>query len=448
MSVRVRIAPSPTGVLHIGTVRTALPNYFFAKKQGGKFVIRVEDTDKERSKPEYEENILEGLKWLGIEADEVYRQSEHKGRHTELLKDLVESGNAYISKEPSKNDPEKTVEVVRLKNPNKEITFNDVVRGDITFDTTELGDMVIARAIDDPLYHFAVVVDDHDEGITHIIRGEDHISNTPRQILIQEALGFERPIYAHLPLVLAPDRSKMSKRHGSVSIDDYRAQGFLKDALINFIAMLGWNPGTEQELFSMEELTEAFDLSGIQKGGAIFNMDKLKWFNQEYIKKMPDDQKLTALLASLSEIGGEKTRLREIFASSVAAREDVLERISTFGEAAQLAREGEYDFYIALPEYEPESLHWKTEPEPSATREKLAKSAEILENIDTERFTRDSVKDALWPYAIDAGKGNVLWPLRFALSGRAKSPDPFTLMDALGKEETLARIAQALKKLS
>ena len=274
--VRTRIAPSPTGFLHIGTARTALFNYLYARKMGGTFVVRIEDTDRARSTKEYEDDILAQLAWLGLSGDEFYRQSERAGEHQKALEGLVASDKAYLSKEPAKDDPTRTVEVVRLRNPGKPVTFIDVVRGEITIDTADLGDMVIARSLTDPLYHFAVVVDDEFAGITHVIRGEDHISNTPRQILIQEALGYERPIYAHLPLILAPDRTKMSKRRHATSVADFAKRGYTKEALINFLALLGWNPGNDKELYTEGELLAAFTLEHIQKGGAVFNEEKLK----------------------------------------------------------------------------------------------------------------------------------------------------------------------------
>ncbi len=193
------------------------------------------------------------------------------------------------------------VEVVRLRNPNTTITFEDEIRGDITFDTTELGDFVIARSLDDALYHFTVVVDDHEMGVTHVIRGEDHISNTPRHILIQEAIGASRPIYAHLPLLLGSDRSKLSKRHGATQLQSYRDAGYLKEALVNYLALLGWNPGTDEELFSLSELTRIFDLSGVQKGGAIFDIEKLKWFNKEHLKHTSDDEFFALVRARIPE---------------------------------------------------------------------------------------------------------------------------------------------------
>jgi len=215
--IATRIAPSPTGYMHIGTLRTALYNYLFAKKHGGLFHLRIEDTDTKRNRPEFEKDILEQFKWSGLTPNSIVRQSERLEAHRASLSRLISEGKAYTSKERAAENPEIELELVRLKNPNKTVTFTDIIRGDISFDTTELGDIVIARSIESPLYHFAVVLDDADMGITHVIRGEEHISNTPRQILIQEALGVARPQYAHLPLNLAKDRSKLSKRKGDVS---------------------------------------------------------------------------------------------------------------------------------------------------------------------------------------------------------------------------------------
>src|SRR3990167_7603638 len=226
--VVVRFPPSPTGNLHIGTARTLLFNFLFAKKHGGKIIMRFEDTDKERSKKEYEENILEGLKWLGIGYDEgPLKQSERSAVYQKHLQKMLDDGTAYISSEPEGESKD----VIRFKNPNKKIKFLDVVRGEIEFDTTELKDFVIAKNLEEPLYHLAVVVDDHEMGITHVIRGEDHISNTPRQILIQEAISAARPVYAHIPLILGLDRSKLSKRHGATAVNEYRNKGYLPEAV-------------------------------------------------------------------------------------------------------------------------------------------------------------------------------------------------------------------------
>ncbi|MEK7461698.1 MAG: glutamate--tRNA ligase family protein [Patescibacteria group bacterium] len=276
-----RFPPSPTGPLHIGNVRTALFNYLFARQNGGDFVVRIEDTDRVRSKKEYEESMLESLKWLGFERDgELWHQSERTEIYKSHLNKLIQINKAYISTETEGENRE----VVRFRNPNKQMVFEDLVRGKVEFDTTELGDFIIAKNLNEPLYHLAVVVDDFEAEITHVIRGEDHISNTPRQILIQEAIDAPRPIYAHLPLILAPDRSKLSKRkHGeSVSLDYYRQKGYLPVAIINYLALLGWNPGTEQEIFTLDELINVFDFSKVHKGGAIFDEKKLAWVNRKH----------------------------------------------------------------------------------------------------------------------------------------------------------------------
>jgi len=269
-----RFPPSPTGNFHVGSARTALFNFLFARKNNGKFILRIEDTDKTRSKKEFEDNIFESLEWLGLKYDEFYRQSDRGKIHRTYIEKMLDDGSIYEAED----------KIIRFKNPNKKVKFNDLVRGEIEFDTTELKDFIIAKSVDEPLYHLAVVIDDFESNITHVIRGEDHISNTPRQILIQEAIGAPRPIYAHLPLILAPDRSKLSKRkHGeSVSLDYYRNKGYSPEAMINYLALLGWNPGTEQEIFTLPELINVFDFSRVHKGGAIFDEKKLAWMNRKH----------------------------------------------------------------------------------------------------------------------------------------------------------------------
>ncbi len=435
-----RMAPSPTGHLHIGTARTTLFNYLFAKRYGGKFILRVEDTDKERSKKEYEEEILEGLAWLGITWDELYRQSERTDIYRSYLEKAIAKDKAYLSREESKMRPGEFVEVVRHKNLNKVITFKDEIRGEISFDTTDLGDVVIARSLDDALYHFTAVVDDHEMGVTHVIRGEDHISNTPRQILIQEAIGAERPIYAHLPLILAPDRSKLSKRHGAVMLSEYERQGFLKASIINYLALLGWNSGTDQELYSLEDLTRVFDISGIQKGGAIFNVEKLKWFNKEHLKSLSDtefsqyvEMRLTEELQALPQYTYE--RLKRLIPT-------IRERISVGEEITEECTKGEYNFAFEAPTIDPQVLKWKNDPTPRETLPRLQKLAEIVSRIPEESTVED-VKNYIWDYAVEVGKGEVLWPLRFALTGRERSPDPFTVIHIIGSGESYQRIKTA-----
>ena len=260
-----RFAPSPTGKLHVGGVHTALFNYLYTKRLGGKFLLRIEDTDKERSKKEFEEDIFFTLSWLGIDFDgEVVRQSERVEIHKKYLLKLIEEDKAYISKEEPKKEGQNS-EVIRFRNPGEVVTFNDEIRGEVTFDTTELGDFVIAKDLNTPLFHLAVVVDDHEMEVNYILRGEDHISNTPRQILIYKALGFEIPKYAHMALIFGPDGKKLSKRHGALPASEYKELGYETEAMVNFLALIGWNPGDEREIFSMSELIEEFSVEKVQK---------------------------------------------------------------------------------------------------------------------------------------------------------------------------------------
>lgn len=402
--VVTRFPPSPTGPLHIGNVRTALFNYLFAKHHGGDFAIRIEDTDKARSKKEYEADMLENLEWLGLRGDgALWRQSERAIVYKKYLSKLIDENKAYLSNE-IEGDPTSLrihgawhKEVIRFKNANRIIAFDDLVRGRVEFDTTELGDFIIARNLDEPLYHLAVVVDDFETGVTHVIRGEDHISNTPRQILLQEALGIARPTYAHLPLILAPDRSKLSKRqHGeSVSLNYYRAKGYLPEAILNYLALLGWNPGTAQEIFTMAELVAVFDISKVHQGGAIFDEKKLAWVHRQHVH----------------------------FLSPVAKQKMIAK---------------DFDVQKALM-LDSRELCWKSVSSEETVRHLLKAKEILMEGGDGS----DSGAN-LMAYAEAVGKGNVLWPVRYALSGERKSPDPLTLIAILGREESMKRIEQAV----
>ncbi len=444
-NIVVRMAPSPTGNLHVGTARTTLYNYLFAKRYGGKFILRIEDTDTERSTKEFEQNILEGLTWLGLSWDEFYRQSERTDIYKEYVGKMIQNGSAYISKEEPKEVGQRD-EVIRFKNPNKKVIFDDLVRGQVEFDTTELGDFVIARSVKEPLYHLAVVIDDFEMKVTHIIRGEDHISNTPRQILIQEAIGAPRPIYAHIPLILDADRKKLSKRkHGAaVWIDTYKTEGYLPEALLNFYAFIGWNPGTEQEIFTLDELCSVFDINQVQKGGGIFNREKLDWFNKEHIKLLP----LNVLQTHITEALKNSQRVRDMgwnIDESIIANvtKSILERVSTFGEITKLTDDGELDYLFETPTFDTSILLWKDEKDFTTAARHIEKVIELLQVIPDTDFNDLSVKEAIWEYATLVGRGNVLWPTRVALSGKEKSPDPFTLAHMLGKNETLRRLESA-----
>ncbi len=442
--VVTRIAPSPTGHLHIGTARTALINYLYARHHGGTFIVRSEDTDRARSTKEFETEILAGLEWLGLEADQFYRQSDRTSIYKNHLEALIENGTAYVSREPSKQDPAVEVEVVRLKNQNKIITFTDLVRGDISFDTTELGDFVIARSLTDPLYHFTVVVDDFLSEVTHVIRGEDHISNTPRQILIQEAIGAQRPDYVHLPLILAPDRSKLSKRHGAVALREYQNEGFLPEAVVNYLALLGWSAGGAQEVFSLTELTKLFTLDHIQKGGAVFDIEKFKWFNREHIRRMSDAELIDAVRDFVPvEYRGTDADTNAVIARLIPL---IRERTYTLKEVADGISDGEYSFAFAEPDYDTSLLKWKKDPDVSLALPRLKRAMELI-SLLPEMPTADEVRSALWDYAESEGRGEVLWPLRVALSGRAQSADPFTLIAVLGREKAKQRITVACAKI-
>lgn len=431
--VVTRIPPSPTGNLHLGTARTALFNYLYAKQNNGKVILRLEDTDKERSKDEFTENIKQGLAWLGITYDEKFKQSERADVYKKYIEKLIQEDKAYISKE---EEGERS-EVIRFRNPNKVVKFSDEIRGDIEFNTTELGDFVIAKSLDEPLYHLAVVIDDHEMEITHILRGEDLISSTPRQILLQEAIGAKRPIYAHLPLLLGKDKSKLSKRHGAKSISEFKNEGFLPESLINYLAFLGWNPGTEQEFFTFDELVEAFSLKQIQKGGAVFAPEKLEWYNKHYLNKLTDDEACIILKEKLPGFGEclDLLKLKPV----------VFERITKLSDIDKMVEDKELDFFIREPEYDLEKVVWKD----SDKTETIEHLNHIVNELKSNNFdSPESVKNIIWPYADEKGRGNVLWPLRYLLSGKEKSPDPFTIVSILGKEESINRIENAIKKLS
>lgn len=442
--VIVRFPPSPTGPFHIGGVRTALYNWLFARQNGGKFLLRIEDTDRERSKKEYEDNIFDSLKWLGLECDaspngsvergEVLRQGERTEIYKSKIQELIKKGAAYISEEAEGVNRE----VVRFRNPGGKIKFTDLIRGEVEMEVGDLSDFIIAKNIDEPLYHLAVVVDDADSGVTHVIRGEDHISNTPRQILILEALGATRPIYAHLPLVLAPDKSKLSKRkHGeSVSLDFYRKQGYSREAIINFMALLGWNPGeTEQELFSIEELIQKFDLSKVQKKGAIFDIKKLDWMNREYILRQNSEEQFRIFNLEFSKTkwkDHEKAKSKTFMEKLMKI---MLDRIHRWGEVRELLETGEFDYFFEKPNVDNKMLLWKNQS-PKKAKESLEKVLKILES-----------REKIMELAEKEGRGEVLWPLRVALSGKEKSPDPFTIIDVLGIEEVRNRIRKVIENI-
>ena len=432
---RVRFAPSPTGPLHIGSARTALFNYLFAKKNQGEIFLRIDDTDKERSKAEYEKNIFDALNWLSFTFDEIFKQSNHLDIYTKQIEALLATGQVYIS--PNETGGERK-EVIRFKNPNKEVTFNDLIRGQVTFNTTELGDFIVAKSITEPLYHLASVIDDQHMGITHIIRGEDHISNTPRQILLNQAIGGVDLTYAHIPLILNADRSKLSKRTGSLAVTEYQERGYLPEAMINFLALLGWSPQagehkTNQEIFTLTELINLFSINHIGKSGAIFNQDKLDWINREQIKKLPESDLLVKIKNNLPK----EIQLLPQFSSQRLEKiiPTLIERISVLNDINNLLLSGEYNFFFTRPIVNKELL---------MDTQFLSETKNIIKKIKETDFTADNIKNSLWDFATVNSRQKVLWPLRVSLTGQKKSPDPFTVAAIIGKEETLTRIDQAL----
>lgn len=479
--VRVRIAPSPTGALHIGTARTALFNYLFARRFGGEFIIRMEDTDRERSEKEFEDNILDGLEWLGIKADEgpraggshaPYRQSERREIYRGHIEKLLQDGSAFYCFHAEKELDEeragllksslppthlceyrkmdlkqaevlkeiKNDYIIRFRNhAGRKISFKDLIRGEMVFDSDLLGDFSIAKRIDLPLYNFAVVVDDHEMQISHVIRGEDHISNTPKQILLLEALGLEKPQYAHLPLILGPDRSKLSKRHGATSLEEYKKLGYLPEALFNFMALLGWNPGNDKEIFSRDELCRTFSLERAQKSGAIFDLTKLDWMNGEYIRQKTADELVRLAQPFLENFlrgAGGLTASTDEYLKKVMMLEQP--RLKKFSELTERA-----DYFFQEPRYERGLLRWKEMSEQEIT-ESLKTSVEIL-SAPEQVFSKTEIEKTFL-LKIGAGdKGRLLWPLRVALSGKSASAGPFEIIEILGGEESLRRLHAALK---
>lgn len=480
-SVRVRMAPSPTGPLHIGSARTALFNWLFARKHGGVFLLRIEDTDKERSKKEFEEEILEGFTWLGIDWDEaVSRQSERGTIYRNYLEKLLGSGDAYYcycTKEELEaqrqamlasgmawkynghcriyaNQPgggatpqpkDIQPQVIRFKIPEVKVEFKDLIRGKVTFDAALFGDQVIAKDLNSPLYNFAVVIDDAEMRISHVIRGEEHLGNTPKQILIMRALGFNEPLYAHIPLILNPDRSKMSKRFGDSALSEFRAKGYLPAAIVNFIALLGWHPKDDREIFGLADLITEFELERVQKSGAVFNQDKLDWMNREHMETY-DDAELAALVKPFIErkyatgLFTDSTQINDQFIERLVAVERT--RANTLSDFAEMG-----GFFFALPDYEPTLLIWK-ESSMKDVAHVLKNIQAALEKMQPEDFMRELLTPVISALIGDGNRGMVLWPLRVAVSGQQSSPDPIDIIEVLGKTESLARIAIAIKKLS
>lgn len=508
MRVRTRFAPSPTGPLHMGNARTALFSYLFAKQERGDFILRIEDTDKERSKKEWERDLLDNLEWLGLQWDEgpekggfgPYRQSERTEIYREHLEKLLKEQKAYwcycsaeeleaqrqdqasrgetprysgrcrtlSPKEREENLKSGKPAVIRFIVEPKKTVFKDLIRGEIAFDNALSGDMIIAKDLETPLYNFTVVVDDHLMRITHVIRGEDHISNTPKQLLLQEALGFPQEIqYAHLPLLLGEDKTKLSKRHGDNSVTRFRKEGYLPEAMVNFLALLGWNPGDEREVFTLQGLISEFSLERVQKGNAVFSLQRLDWINGYYIRQKDAKTLAKLTLPYLKEAGlletngngeqkGFSLKLQKAnpytvketgegvsleFLSEVVALHQ--ERLKKLSEIAQVA-----DFFFKKDlDYAKDILPWKGMSD-REVGESLNKAKELLLGFKEQDWTKEKLEKVLLKEAEATGdKGRLLWPLRVALTGRKASAGPFEVASILGGEKTFLRIDQAIAKV-
>jgi glutamyl-tRNA synthetase len=486
--IRTRFAPSPTGYLHVGGLRTALYSYLFAKNQGGKFLLRIEDTDRERFVADGTQNILKSLYWAGVIPDEgvkmdsdgkvieegscgPYIQSERLQIYQKHAEMLLQNGHAYHcfctserleklraeqqqNKKPTgydqyclKNvsigDARQKVAagekyVIRLKMPKEgETKFSDLIHGEVSFKNALIDDQVLIKSDGFPTYHMAVVVDDHLMEISHVIRGEEWISSTPKHIQLYTYFGWTPPQFAHLPLLLNSDRSKLSKRQGDVSVSDYMNKGYLPEALVNFVAFLGWNPGGERELFTLSELVAEFDTKKINKTGAVFNHEKLLWFNKEYLKNMT--------VADVYEKAGPwlTEEQKKDWEKATRAISLEKERVSLLSELPEAIK-----FVYELPDYPKELLVWK-KGSMTDTKDVLPFLEKVLEGISEKDWSRVSIEKEIMGLIASKNykNGNVLWPLRVSLSGQENSPGPFEIAEVLGKTESLRRVQLAQVKI-
>lgn len=480
---RVRFAPSPTGDLHIGGLRTALFDYLLAKKSGGHFILRIEDTDQKRLNEASLGTILDALNWCGLSYDEgpdkpgslgPYLQSERLPIYRQHIDQLLSGGFAYhcfcseerieevrrqqaeaklpprydgMCRQLSAEDSARRVAagekyVIRLKMPQTGTAeFVDAIRGRVTFEYALVDDQVILKSDGFPTYHLAVVVDDHLMSITHVIRGEEWISSTPKHVYLYEAFGWQAPVFVHVPLILSPTGGKLSKRDGAVSTLSYRDEGYLPEALINFVAFLGWNPKTEQEIFTLAELVDAFSLEKINKAGAVYSLERLQHVNAQHMKRLSLVE-LTDRCLPFYEAAGVPTNDREKLENVTALIRD---RLVTLKDAPELAR-----FIFSLPEYEGSIVIPKKGSDEATTVAALDLAEKTLSSCSDEEFRVDVLKERMMTAMADAGLSNsqVLWPSRVALSGSPTSPGVFEIAEVLGREESLRRIQIAREKLA
>jgi nondiscriminating glutamyl-tRNA synthetase len=474
-NVRVRIAPSPTGFLHVGTARAALYNWLFAKKHKGTFILRVEDTDLKRSSKEMIESILEGLRWLGLDWDEgPFYQSERLKRYESYAQRLLSAGKAYYcyctpeelaerreqakrkksdvkydrrclqltEEEKRKNEEEGRAKALRFLVPEGETVFEDVVHGSVRKHNSDIEDFVIMKSDGTPTYNLAVVVDDHEMGISHIIRGDDHIPNTPKQVLLYEALDLPLPVFAHLPLILGEDKSKLSKRHGAVSVLQYRDEGFLEDALFNFLALLGWNPGDDVELMTREEITDRFSLDRINRTGAVFDIQKLEWMNGAYIGKMDNEALLARLLPFIEEETWFSKSLmvekRAFMLTVIDALKPRMRRLTDF------SKYGSY-FFSSVEDYEEKGVKKHFGKETATYLEALKNGLE-----KTDDFGKENIEQIMRSLAdvLDVKAAKLIHPTRLAVTGMTVGPGLFDILEILGKERVINRLTRAIKYIN
>lgn len=476
--VVTRFAPSPTGFLHIGGMRTALFAWAWARKNGGTFILRIEDTDKEREVAGSIQHIQDSLRWLGLEWDYgpdkenpfgSCIQSERLATYHEMAKKLIEKGLAYPdpysaeeidafrraaqadkrpflfrNHRPSEFGVWDGKRPLRFKVPEvKRSRWHDAVRGDLEAGEEALDDFILIKSDGYPTYNFAHIVDDYHMGVTHIMRADEFISSTPKFLSLYDALEIARPVFVTLPPILREDRTKkLGKRDGAKDILEYRTDGYLPDAMINFLALIGWNPGGEQEIFSREELIARFDIAGIQAHGGALNEDKLEWFNKQHLARVDDATFLAYVRPALPQELTTSERLVERMLPILREHTSLLSSLKT--EVAG----GEYDWAYQVPVLSATTLVWKDSTAADAAMH-LAHARGILAALDVSVYEETvALKAALWEYATEKGRGAVLWPLRYALTGREKSPDPFTVAHVIGKEAVLSRIDAAIVLLS
>lgn len=478
--IRVRFAPSPTGYLHIGGARTALFNWLFARSQGGRLILRIEDTDRERLKADSAAQILTSLKWLGITWDEgpeiggeygPYCQSERLEIYQQEAQRLVAEGRAYycfctterlnaLHEEQQAGqlafrydgccrtlDPAVAKEriaageaaVIRLKIPaSGEIRVQDEIRGRVKFSLDQLDDLIIMKSNGIPAYNFACVVDDHLMRISHVIRAEEHLPNTPKQLLLYQALGYPEPVFAHLSMILAPDRSKLSKRHGATSVEEFRAQGFLAPAIVNYLTLLGWSPGGEEEILTMKQAVELFDLGKVAKKAAIYDTKKLAWINSQYMNALPLEEVAVAALPFLAGAGISAEQAKENWEKFLSIVSLLRSRAKTLVELA----DGATYFFNAVTDYEEKG--WRKHFTKENTTSLLRESRQCLAAV--ENFTEAETEIAYGQLAQKLGVkiGELIHPARLALTGRTASPGLFEVMALLGRKVCLERFDQAL----